>query len=113
MASKITVPKLDSSTFKGWAFVLVAGTVLTILALIDAGQFSKGATGSTGCVMVVGSDTVNVRGNPGVELGPVGELTKGQEVDAQRNVVNGYRQLSGENRWALDSSLSAKAGSSC
>ncbi|MBN9108687.1 MAG: SH3 domain-containing protein [Pseudonocardia sp.] len=113
MAGKITVPKLDSSTFKGWAFVLVAGCVLTVLALIDAGQFGKGASGSTGCVMIVVSDTVNVRQNPGVELAPVGELTKGQEVDAQRNVVNGYRQLTGENRWALDSSLSTKAGSSC
>ncbi|AEA27445.1 SH3 domain-containing protein [Pseudonocardia benzenivorans] len=113
MASKIKIPKLESSSFKGWAFVLVAGSILTVLALIDAGQFGTGATGSTGCVMIVTADQVNVRPNPGTELAPVATLNKGKEVDAQRVVTNGFRQLAGENRWALDSSLAPKAGSSC
>lgn len=111
--AKIKVPELSSSTFKGWAFVVVAGVVLTILALIDRGGFGNTATGITGCVMTVTADQVNVRPTPGTELAPVDTLRKGQEVDAQRVVTNGFRQLAGEGRWVLDASLSTNAGSSC
>jgi hypothetical protein len=111
--AKIKVPELSSSTFKGWAFVLVAGTVLAILALIDSGGFGNSASGVTGCVMTVTADQVNVRSTPGTELAPVATLKKGQEVDAQRVVTNGFRQLAGESRWALDASLATNPGSSC
>src|SRR5215212_8329963 len=107
--AKIKVPELSSSTFKGWAFVLVAGTVLAILALIDRGGLGNSASGVTGCVMTVTADQVNVRSTPGTELAPVETLKKGQEVDAQRVVTNGFRQLAGEGRWALDASLATNA----
>lgn len=111
--AKIKVPELSSSTFKGWAFVIFAGAVLTVLAIIDHGGFPGGATGITGCVMTVNAEQVNVRSSPGTELAPVETLKKGQEVDAQRVVTNGFRQLAGENRWALDASLTTNPGSSC
>ena len=34
--AKIKVPELSSSTFKGWAFVLVAGCELLVMALTIA-----------------------------------------------------------------------------
>ena len=111
--AKIKIPELSSSTFKGWAFVLVAGTVLTLLALIDSGSLGSKATGSTGCVMTVTADQVNIRSTPGTELAPVGTLKKGQEVDAQRVVTNGFRQLAAANQWALNASLATKSGSNC
>jgi hypothetical protein len=112
MATKIKIPKLESSTFKGWTFVVVAGVALTLLAMLDRGGFG-GATGFTGCIMTVTADEVNVRSTPGTELAPVETLTRGREVDAQRVVTNGFRQLAGDNRWALDASLSIKPGSRC
>ncbi len=36
------IPKVNASTFKGWVFVLVAGTALAVLALIDSGGLRSG-----------------------------------------------------------------------
>ncbi|NMH99074.1 SH3 domain-containing protein [Pseudonocardia acidicola] len=111
--AKIKVPNLEASTFKGWTFVLVAGVVLALLALLDRGTFGATATGSTGCVMTVAAAQLNVRPTPGTESAPVDTLKQGDQVDAQRVVTNGFRQLAGTGRWALDQSLVPRAGSSC
>ncbi|MFC5992754.1 SH3 domain-containing protein [Pseudonocardia hispaniensis] len=111
--AKIKVPKLEASTFRGWTFVLVAGAVLTVLAMIDRGGLTGLATGRTGCVMTVTASEVNIRSTPGTELAPVGLLRQGDETDAQRVITNGFRQLAGEGRWVLDASLTPTAGSRC
>jgi hypothetical protein len=64
--ARITVPKLEASTFKGWTFVLVAGVVLALLAIIDRGGLNEisAANGSTGCELEVVADELNVRNGP-------------------------------------------------
>ncbi|MEN3299613.1 SH3 domain-containing protein [Pseudonocardia sp.] len=117
MANRIKVPKLEASSFRGWAFVLLAGTLLAAVALVSGGGFSFGtapATGVTGCTMTVLPDQLNVRSSPGTGLAPVGTLSRGTEVDAERGVVtNGFRKLTGGDRWALNESLAATQGSVC
>ncbi|MCW0214086.1 MAG: SH3 domain-containing protein [Pseudonocardia sp.] len=116
MANRIKVPKLEASSFKGWMFVLLAGTLLAAIALFSGGGFSLtlgGATGVTGCTMKVLPQQLNVRSSPGTEFAPVETLTGGATVDAQRVVTNGFRQLTGTNRWALNESLAATPGSTC
>ncbi|GAA1876989.1 hypothetical protein GCM10009836_68000 [Pseudonocardia ailaonensis] len=114
MAPKFKVPKLEANSFKGWTFVLVAGVVLAVVALFAQGSLS-GVTNSTGCVMAVqGTAPLDVYRNPGTELGPVETLRPGQKVDAQRGAIqNGFRQLVGDQRWAINERLAATSGSTC
>ncbi|WP_214367488.1 SH3 domain-containing protein [Pseudonocardia sp. H11422] len=111
--NKIKIKKPDSATMRGWPFVLLAGAVLALLALLDRGGFSIGATGVTGCVMRVDAAELNVRSTPGTELGPVRTLRQGNEVDAERIVTGGFRKLAGDGEWALDASLTPTTGSNC
>ncbi|MHA6792816.1 SH3 domain-containing protein [Pseudonocardia bannensis] len=111
--NKIKIKKPDSAKLRGWPFVMLAGVVLALLALLDRGGFSIGATGVTGCVMRVDAAEVNVRSTPGTELEPVRKLRQGDEVDAERIVTGGFRKLAGEGEWVLDQSLVPTTGSNC
>lgn len=122
MAKKITFKKPDAKFFKGWLFVAVLSVVLTILVLIDSGEFGRStgvrADGSTGCVMLVQgieSGQLNVRAAPDGNAGLVEQtdpLVNGDQVDARLAVTNGYRQLADGN-WASADYLTTKPGSTC
>ena len=34
--AKVTMPKWESKTFQGWGFVLIAGLVLALYAMLDS-----------------------------------------------------------------------------
>jgi hypothetical protein len=112
--AKITVPKLEASTFKGWTFVLVAGVVLALLAIIDRGGVNEisAANGSTGCQLEVAADELNVRNGPSQGAALVETLTRGMRVDGTRVVTDGFRQLE-EGRWAADQFLVPLPGTNC
>jgi uncharacterized protein YgiM (DUF1202 family) len=114
--AKLNLPKLptvNASTFKGWVFVLVAGTVLAVLALIDGGDLRSGeGDGSTGCVVEVTTESLNVRSGPSQDAELLGTLTQGTKVDATRIVTDGFRQLE-DNRWASDQFLTPVPGYTC
>jgi hypothetical protein len=100
--ARITVPKLEASSFKGWTFVLVAGVVLALLAIIDRGGLGAitVANGSTGCQLEVVADELNVRNGPS------------PRVDGTKVVTDGFRELE-EGRWAADQFLAPLPGSDC
>jgi hypothetical protein len=112
--ARITVPKLEASTFKGWTFVLVAGVVLALLAIIDRGGLNEisAANGSTGCQLEVAADELNVRNGPSQGAALVETLTRGTRVDGTRVVTDGFRQLE-EGRWAADQFLVPLPGTNC
>ena len=112
---KFTIKRPDPETYKGWGFVLVAGTVLALLAVIDLGGLGgSGADGSTGCVMVVrvNQDVLNVREEPSVDSPRAGSLANGDRVDATTLVRNGFRRLE-DGRWASEAYLAPEPGSRC
>lgn len=111
--AKFTVPKIEANTFKGWLFVVVLGVALGLVALFAERGGIGSATGATGCTMTVLADDLYIRSTPNAQLGAVGTLHRGETVDALPTVVDGYRQLLGTNRWALNESLSATPGSRC
>ncbi len=112
--ARITVPKLESSTFKGWTFVLVAGVVLAVLAILDRGGLNEVgiADGSTGCQLEVTADELNVRTGPSQEAALVETLARGARVDGTRVVTDGFRELE-EGRWAADQFLTPLPGTNC
>lgn len=114
--SSIKVTKPTASTFRGWAFVLVAGAVLATLALIDSGDLTAPAApvadGSTGCQLTVAADELRVRSGPSAEAGQVRMLIRGDTVDATRVVTDGFRELEGGS-WAADQFLTPVPGSFC
>ena len=112
--ARITVPKLEASSFKGWTFVLVAGVVLALLAIIDRGGLGAitVADGSTGCQLEVTADQLNVRNGPSQGAALVETLTRGTRVDGTRVVTDGFRQLE-EGRWAADQFLVPLPGTNC
>lgn len=116
MVRKITIKRPDAKTFRGWGFVLVAGGVLTVLALYDRGDLGlRGdADGSTGCVMVVqvASGELNLREGPTADSAAAGTLDDGTRVDATTEVVGGFRRLE-SGRWAAESYLAPEPGSTC
>jgi len=109
---KFTVPKLEASSFKGWTFVLVAGTVLAVVALLTQGT---GTTNETGCVMAVqGAAPLDVYRSASTQFEPVEQLAAGTRVDAQPGLIeDGFRALLGENRWVVNERLAATEGSTC
>jgi hypothetical protein len=112
--ARITVPKLEASSFKGWTFVLIAGVVLALLAIIDRGGLNAitVADGSTGCQLEVTTDQLNVRNGPSEGAALVETLPRGTHVDGTRIVTDGFRQLE-EARWAADQFLTPLPGTNC
>lgn len=103
----LSIPKLNSSTLRGWPFVLVAGTALAVLASIGGG-------GTTGCVVRVTSGVpLNVRVAPSATADAVeAPLPVGQTVDAKPIVRDGFRELA-DGRWAVSQYLTPEPGSNC
>jgi hypothetical protein len=118
MAQKIKIPKLNGSSFRGWTFVLVCGVVLTVLALFDRGGAADllpgrtSADGSTGCIMQVTTEELNVRAGPSQTAELLGALRQGDRIDATTVVTDGFRQLEGD-QWASNQFLTPAAGTNC
>jgi hypothetical protein len=114
--AKVTIPKLKSSSFKGWVFVLVAGGLLTVLALFDRGGtgslLPNQADGSTGCMLEVTADELYVRAGPSENAERIDSLTRGARVDGTLVLTGGYRQLE-DGRWASDQYLTPLPGYRC
>jgi hypothetical protein len=113
--ARIQVPKLEAKTFKGWAFVLVAGTALAFVAILDRGgldELRASADGSTGCQLEVAADQLNVRAGPSEEAPLVNTLVRGDRIDGTRVVTDGFRELEG-NRWAANQFLTPLPGTNC
>ena len=111
--ARITVPKLEASTFKGWTFVIVAGVVLAFLAILDRGGLGEiTADGSTGCQVEVTADELNVRNGPSEGAALVETLLRGTRIDATPVVTDGFRELEA-GRWASDQFLTPLPGTDC
>jgi hypothetical protein len=112
--ARITVPKLEASSFKGWTFVLVAGVLLALLAILDRGGLTEisAADGSTGCQLEVTTDQLNVRNGPSQGAALVETLPRGAHIDGTRVVTDGFRELE-EGRWAADQFLTPLPGTNC
>jgi hypothetical protein len=117
MAQRIKIPKLKGSSFRGWTFVLIAGVVLTVLALIDRGGAAdllpnRGADGSTGCILEVTTQELNVRSGPSQTAELLGSMHQGDRVDGTAVVTDGFRELEGS-RWASNQFLTPVPGTNC
>lgn len=114
--ARITVPKMESSTFRGWGFVLVAGVLLAFVAVVDRGGLGHDvrstADGSTGCQLEVTAEELNLRAGPSRETELLDTLTRGDEVDGTPVVTGGYRELEG-GRWAMEVFLTPLPGTDC
>ena len=113
--AKLTIPQLKSSSFKGWAFVLVAGGLLAVLALFDRGGGSLlpgQADGSTGCTLEVTADELYVRAGPSENAERIDSMSRGERVDGTTVLTGGYRQLE-DGRWASDQYLTPLPGYRC
>ena len=125
--AKVPVPKLESKLFSGWAFVLVAGLLLALYAIIDGGGLSGQGTGSTGsgtstttvttngaapCRLEVTTDDLNVRAAPAQDAELLRTLPRGDMVDGTRIEANFYRQLA-DGGWAATEFLTPVPGTNC
>jgi hypothetical protein len=120
----IKIKKPTSSTFKSWAFVLVAGLVLATIAILDSGRLTPvplvpAADGSTGCqfrVTVVEADNgrrvLNLRSAPDRNAEVRGTLNDGTVVDTVGRPTNGFRELEGR-VWASAEHLTLVSGTDC
>lgn len=115
---KLGLPKLGAKQlFSGWLFVLFAGSVLALYAILDSGGLGQQAPvstsdGSTGCRLEVTTDQLNVRSGPSQDAPLVGTLTRGTVVDGTGIVTNFYRQLE-DGSWAVTEFLTPVPGGNC
>ncbi|MEJ3656113.1 hypothetical protein WEH80_24415 [Actinomycetes bacterium KLBMP 9759] len=116
--AKLTFPSITmptASTFKGWAFVLVAGLVLALLAVIDRGGLDEprsAADGSTGCQLEVAVPELNIRSAPANNAPVVDTLRTGEKIDGSRTITDGFRELE-NGRWAWNAYLTPLPGTNC
>jgi len=95
-------------------FSVLAG-VLVLYLLGSAKQREKtpAPTGnSTQCRVAVTADVLNLRAAPDPTAQIVATYHRDQEVDAEKSVRNGFRQL-GENKWAALDYLRTVPGRDC
>ncbi len=98
---------------KSWAFVVILGALLTVLALLDRGSLQEArADGSTGCQLEVTTDQLNLRAGPAAEAELVGTVTRGQLLDGTTSVVDGFRELE-DGRYVADEFLTPVPGTDC
>jgi len=98
--------------FRSWAFVLVFGVLLAVLALVDRGGIDQVRTGATGCQLEVAADELKVRAAPSADAVQVEVLTRGRRVDGTRTVTDGFRELAG-GHWAAEEFLTPLPGTDC
>jgi hypothetical protein len=111
--AKYKIPKLESSTYRSWTFVLVMGGLLTLVAIIDRGGLDASvADGSTGCQLEVQATTLNIRTGPSTGAESVGTLRQGETVDGTAVVTDGFRQLEGD-QWVDNRYVTPLPGSNC
>ena len=104
------MPGVDT---KGWAFVVVLGALLAVVALLDRGGLEVSqADGSTGCQLEVTTDELNVRAGPSAESELFGTLPRGQVLDGTTTVTDGFRELE-DGRWVADQFLTPVPGTDC
>jgi hypothetical protein len=103
-------PRVDT---RSWAFVIVLGALLTVLALLDRGSLDEArADGSTGCQLEVTTDQLNVRAGPAAVAEQVGTVQRGQLLDGTTTVVDGFRELE-DGRYVADEFLTPVPGTDC
>jgi hypothetical protein len=115
MARKISLPSVNAASLKSWTFVVVAGLLLALIAIVDRGgldETSPSADGSTGCQLEVAVDQLNLRAAATAESDLVEVLQRGARVDATSTVDGGFRQLE-DGRWAAEQFLVPVPGSTC
>jgi hypothetical protein len=105
--ARFIVPKLEKKTFRGWTFVVFAGVVLALVAILDRGGLDELRTSAD-----VAADELNVRTEPSAESALVQTLVRGDRIDGTRIITNGFRQLEG-NRWAASQFLTPLPGTNC
>lgn len=104
------VPRIET---RGWAFVIVLGALLTVIALLDRGSLDQAAAdGSTGCQLEVTADQLNVRAGPVAESELVATATRGQLLDGTRTVTDGFRELE-DGSFVADEFLTPVPGTDC
>jgi hypothetical protein len=114
---KVGVPRLESKMFAGWGFVIVAGLLLALIAIIDGGGLTgpapaSTADGSSGCQLEVTTDQLNLRAGPSQDAELLGTLSRGDVVDGTRIQNNLYRQLE-DGSWGVTEFLAPLPGSNC
>ena len=98
--------------------LIIGGAVAVVAALYIAGmakqhnESSSPAANPTRCRVTVNADVLNIRAAPAGSAPKVGQLTRGQESDADKVVQNGYRKL-GENRWVFAEFATPLSGRDC
>lgn len=97
---------------KGWRWILV-GTGVVLLAIISGGNRDDdddGGQSGGGCeVEVIAEDLLNVRDGPGTDHTTVDQLEPGDVVQAQREVVDGFRKLD-DDRWVATEFIKESEG---
>lgn len=98
---------------RGWAFVVVLGALLTIVAMLDRGSLDNvPSDGSTGCRLEVTADQLNVRAGPVADSELLGTVTRSQVLDGTTTVTDGFRELE-DGRYVADEFLTPVPGTDC
>lgn len=104
------VPRVET---RGWAFVVVLGALLTVVAMLDRGSLDNvPADGSTGCRLEVTTDQLNVRAGPVADSELLGTVTRSQVLDGTTTVTDGFRELE-DGRYVADEFLTPVPGTDC
>jgi uncharacterized protein YgiM (DUF1202 family) len=102
-------PSLSKRLTKQWKWVAIAVAIIAVAIVSKSANVNLGnAAEADTCQVEVNADVLNVRAGPSTDSPTVDKLSRGDIVDAQPEITNGFRKL-GDNRWVSEQFVTPNA----
>lgn len=101
-------PSLSKRLVRQWLWAGIAFAVIVLGVVVKSANLDVHSPDiKSSCQIEVNADVLNVRAGPAADAAVVDRLSRGEVVDAQPEVSNGFRKLK-QDQWVATQFVTAK-----